>query len=392
MLVIKDTQTLEKFCKKLEKESFIAVDTEFVREKTYYPKLCLIQVAYSSDAAIIDPLAENIDLRPFFDVLNNKNILKVFHSGRQDIEIFYLLTGKIPYPVFDTQIAASVCGFRQCVAYDELVYEITKIEIDKSSRLTDWSLRPLDTKQLEYALRDVTFLIPCYEYLTGYLKEHKREQWIEEETADLLSENCYVTNPEDAWEHIKYSGHNPHFLMALKALAAWREKRAMKYNVPKRSILKDDILLAIASTNPKTIDDLKRVRGMRADVANGKLGVEITEILNETRSKPVLKELKKISSDKKIHLSKNIIALTEVLKLLLKVKCEQAGVVQSFVADEQDIKDIACGHDEKNRALEGWRFEIFGRDAIAFRKGLASLSYDTSKKEVVVNIKEEKNN
>lgn len=392
MLVIEDTPTLEKFCRDIKKEPFIAVDTEFVREKTYYPKLCLIQVGYESGAAIIDPLAENIDLKPFLRILNDKNILKIFHSGRQDIEIFYHLTGKTPKPVFDTQIAASVCGFRQCVGYDELVGEITKIEIDKSSRLTDWSLRPLDKKQLEYALRDVTFLIPCYTYLVKYLKKHKRESWIDEETEVLLDEKCYISDPEKAWEHIKYSGNNPHFLMALKTLAAWREKRAMKYNVPKRSILKDDILVAIASTNPKTTEELKRVRGMRSDVASGKLGSEIMEALNEARAKPVSRTLKKISNEKKIHIPKSIVALMEILKLLLKVKCEQAGVVQSFVADEQDIKDIACGNDAKNRALEGWRFDIFGRDAIAFRKGLASLSYDTAKKQVVVNIKEEQNN
>ena len=392
MLFIEDTPSLKKLCKTLSKEPFLAIDTEFVREKTYYPKLCLIQIGYSSDAAIIDPLAPNIDLEPFLKLLSNKKILKVFHSGRQDIEIFYHLTGKTPKPVFDTQIAASVCGFGHSISYDALVYAVTKIEIDKSSRLTDWSLRPLEKSQLEYALRDVTFLIPCYEYLQKYLKKHNREHWIDEETADLLNEKYYKIDPDAAWQRLKYSGHNPHFLAALKALAAWREKRAMKYNIPKRSILKDEILISIASTNPKTVEELKSVRNIRADVSDGKLGLEIMEALNAARHEPPSRDLKKIDRERKVHIPSNAAALTEVLKLLLKVKCEQEGVVQSIVADEEDIRNIACGNDAKNRALEGWRFEIFGRDALAFRKGIASLSYDTKKKQIVINIKDEKNN
>ena len=390
MLFIEDTPSLQKLCKTLSKEAFLAIDTEFVREKTYYPKLCLIQVGYSTDAAIIDPLAPNIDLKPFLKLLNNKKILKIFHSGRQDIEIFYHLTGKTPKPVFDTQIAASVCGFGHSISYDALVYEVTKIEIDKSSRLTDWSLRPLDKKQLEYALRDVTFLIPCYEYLAKYLKKHHREHWIDEEVAALLNEKCYKIDPESAWQRIKYAGHNVHFLVALKALAAWREKRAMKYNTPKRSILKDEVLLSVASTNPKTLDELRHVRNIRPDIVEGKLGLEIIEALNAARNEPPSRELKKIDRERKVHIPKSAVALTEVLKLLLKVKCEQAGVVQSIVADEEDIRNIACSNDSKNRALEGWRYDIFGHDALAFRKGLASLSYDTVKKQIIINIKEEK--
>lgn len=392
MLFIEDTPSLKKLCKELANEPFIALDTEFVREKTYYPKLCLIQVGYLKDAAIIDPLAPNIDLKPFLKLLNNKEILKIFHSGRQDIEIFYRLAGKMPKNVFDTQIAASVCGFGHSVSYDALVYAVTKIEIDKSSRLTDWSLRPLEKKQLEYALRDVTFLIPCYEYLAKYLKKHHREHWIDEELADLLNEKCYKIDPESAWQRIKYAGHNIHFLTALKALAAWREKRAIKYNVPKRSILKDELLLAIASTNPKTLDDLKHVRNIRTDITDGKLGLEIMEALNTARNEPPSRELKKADRERKVHIPSSAAALMEVLKLLLKVKCEQAGVAQSFVADETDLRNIACGNETKNRALEGWRFDIFGRDALAFKKGIASLSYDTSKKRIVINIPEEKQN
>jgi len=391
MLFIDNTLSLKKLCKELLKEPFLAIDTEFVREKTYYPKLCLIQVGYTHDAAIIDPLANGIDLTPFLKLLVNKNILKIFHSGRQDIEIFYHLTGKTPKPVFDTQIAASVCGFGNSISYDALVYAVTKIEVDKSIRLTDWSQRPLEQKQLEYALRDVTFLIPCYEYLQKYLKKHHREHWIDEETAALINEKCYQVDPDSAWQRIKHSGHNPQFLACLKALAAWRERRAIKYNVPKRSILKDEVLVAIASTNPETLGDLKFVRNMRSDIADGKLGVEIMDALATAKTQSEIRCLKKIDCERKIHIPGNAVALMEVLKLLLKIKCEQAGVVQSFVADEKDLKNIACGNDVKNRALEGWRYEIFGRDALAFKKGLASLCYDTAKKRIVINIKDDKN-
>lgn len=390
MRIIETTESLQKFCKELQKQKFITLDTEFVREKTYFPKLCLIQVGFKDDAAIIDPLSKDIDLKPFFKILTNQKILKVVHSGRQDVEIFYHLTGKTPKPLFDTQIAASVCGFGRCISYDSLVYAIAKVELDKSSRLTDWSLRPLDTKQLQYALRDVTFLIPCYEHLAQYLKDHKRETWIKDETDALLNEECYQIDPDNAWQKIKHSAHSAHFLSTLKELAAWRERRAIEHDIPKRSILKDELLVSIASSNPKTIDELKQVRNIRADVSNGKLGVEILEVLEKARHLPMNHELKKIDRDKKVHIPGAAAALVELLRLVLKIKCEQEGVVESVVADEQDIRNIACGNDADNPLLEGWRYELFGRDAIAFRKGLASISYDTVKKKIVIIIKDNK--
>ena len=388
MRLIDHNEALVQFCDELKTQKFITLDTEFVREKTYFPKLCLIQIAYKDGAAIIDPLAPDINLQPFFKILTNEKILKVVHSGRQDIEIFFQLMGKMPKPLFDTQIAASVCGFGRCISYSSLVQEITKIELDKSSRLTDWSLRPLDNNQLEYALRDVTFLIPCYEYLSKYLKDHNRESWIKEETGALLDEQCYVVDPDSVWQKIKHSAHSTHFLSALKELAAWRERRAMKYDIPKRSILKDEVLVAIASSNPKTQEELKQVRNIRADVANGKMAAEILDALDIARHLPMTGELKKIDRERRVHIPAGAAALTELLKLVLKIKCEQEGVIESVVADESELRDIACGNDEGNIALQGWRYELFGKDALAFRKGLASLSYDTIKKKIVVNIKE----
>ena len=390
MRFIDNTESLKQLCRELSQEKFFTLDTEFVREKTYYPKLCLIQVGFQNDAAVIDPLAPNISLKPFFELLNNENILKVVHSGHQDIEIFYYLTGKTPKPVFDTQIAASVCGFGRSVSYDALVYEITKVELDKSSRLTDWTLRPLEQKQLEYALRDVTFLIPCYQYLTTFLKEHNREHWIDEETAELTDEHCYQIDPECAWQRIKHSAHSTQFLSALQALASWREKRAMKYDIPRRSILKDEVLVAIASSNPKSEHDLKLVRNIRSDIVSGKLGTEILEVLNQARHTTTAHQLKKIDRESKVHIPGNAAALMEVLKLLLKIKCEQEGVIQSVVADEEDIRNIACGNDADNPALKGWRYEFFGKEALAFRKGLASISYDSVQKRILINIKDKK--
>jgi len=387
MRFIQHNESLLELCKELEAQEFITLDTEFVREKTYFPKLCLIQIAFKSGEAIIDPLVKDIDLKPFFKILKNEKILKVVHSGHQDIEIFYHLMGSMPVNVFDTQIAASVCGFGGCISYGSLVQDITKIDLDKSSRLTDWSLRPLDNNQLEYALRDVTFLIPCYEYLAKYLKDHNRESWIEDEMKALVDEQCYLIDPDCVWQKIKHSAHSTHFLSALKELASWRERRAIKYDVPKRSILKDEILVAIASSNPRTSDELKQVRNIRADVANGKLANEILEVLEKARHMPMLSELKKIDREHKVHIPSGAAALIELLRLVLKIKCEQEGVIESVVADENDLRNIACGNDENNPVLQGWRYELFGRDALAFRKGIASLSYDTITKQIVINIK-----
>lgn len=390
MRLIQSSEDLKKLCLELNIKDFITVDTEFVREKTYYPRLCLIQVGFQDDAAIIDPLAKGIDLEPFFDILQNEKVLKVFHSGRQDIEIFYNLTGKTPKSVFDTQIAASVCGFGRSIGYGTLVESITKIELDKASRLTDWSLRPLDEKQLEYALRDVTFLIPCYEYLKQYLHDHRRESWIEEETNSLLDPKLYENDPDTAWLKIKHSAHSGRFLSALKELAAWRERRAMKYNVPKRSIIKDEALVALASSLPKTMEDLRQVRNIRSDIIGGKLATEILEALEQARHSSITSDLRKIEKERHVKIPCGAMALTEVLKMLLKIKCDQEGVIETVVAEEDDIKDLACGNDKDNPLLSGWRYELFGKDALAFRKGIASLSYDTTNKKVVVHIKNNK--
>ena len=385
MRIIENTEALNALCSELRQQSFITVDSEFVREKTYYPKLCLLQIGWVDDAAIVDPLAPNMDFAAFFDVLADEKILKVFHSGRQDIEIFYNMSGKIPTPIFDTQIAAMVCGFGPSISYDNLVRAITKVDLDKSSRLTDWSKRPLATKQLEYALRDVTFLIPCYQYLAAYLREHGREHWIDEETAALCDENLYKPDPDSVWLKIRHSAHSPQFLAMLKELAAWRERRAMKCNMPRQSILKDEMLVNIAAVAPKMPEDMEKVRNIHQDVVKGKLGKEILEVLDKARQMPFGSELRKIDRERQVNVPSSVGALVEVLRLLLKIKSEQNDVVSSVVASEKNLRDIACGtNDKTNPALNGWRYEIFGQYALAFRKGAAMIKYDTTAKEVVI--------
>ena len=391
MRIIDNTADLETLCLELKQQAFITVDSEFVREKSYYPKLCLLQIGWIDDAAIIDPLVPDLDFSAFFDILADEKILKVFHSGRQDIEIFYNMTGKIPTPVFDTQIAAMVCGFGPSVSYGTLVQMITKVDLDKSSRLTDWSRRPLEKKQLEYALRDVTFLIPCYQYLEQKLKEQGREHWIDEETAALCDENLYKPDPDNAWQKIRHSAHSLSFLTMLKEVAAWRERRAMLRNTPRHSILKDDMLLNIVAAAPKTIEEMAKVRNINRDIARGKLGKEILDVLDHARQMPPDSNLRKMDRSKQVSIPGAAGALMEVLRLLLKIKSEQNGIVSYLVASEKNLRDIACGtDDENNPALNGWRYELFGKYALAFRKGLATIRYDTINKEIVIDIASKK--
>lgn len=391
MRIIETTADLQQLCTELKTQEFITVDSEFVREKSYYPKLCLIQVGWLDDAAIIDPLAPGLDLSSFLKIMQAENVLKVFHSGRQDIEIFYNLSGKVPSPVFDTQIAAMACGFGASVSYDNMVHKITGVELDKSSRLTDWSKRPLDNKQLEYALRDVTFLLPCYQYLRDYMREHGRTHWIDEEMAALRDENLYRIDPDMAWLKIRHSVHSAHFLRVLKDLAAWRERRAIKHNTPRQSVVKDDMLVNIASVAPRTVEELQKARYIHKDIVNGKLGQEIIEAVREAMQKPLDPNLRKIDRAKQVNIPGAASALAEVLMLLLKIKSEQLQVVPHLIANEKNLRDIACGNDDKtNPALLGWRYDVFGKEALAFRKGLATISYDTNARDIVINIAQNK--
>lgn len=380
MKLIENTEELKNFCKELKKQKFITVDLEFLREKTYYAKLCLIQVAHKNDAAIIDPLSKNIDLFPFFEILQDKKIIKVFHSCRQDVEILYNLTGKIPNPMFDTQIAAMVCGFGESVSYESLVKKIVKADLDKTYRLSNWSKRPLDDTQLEYAISDVTYLINIYEYMQDYLKKNNRVHWLDEEMEYLTSPETYVSNPDDAWQKIKHRSHNVKYLTMLRELASWREKRAQRKNVIRQAIIKDEALLNIAAVAPETHEQLEQIRNMRQDILAGKIADEILE---------TVKYAKEIKPENYVKLKKNTslafpVALYELLKLLLKIISQEKGVVAKMIASDEELKDFSSFVDENNPILKGWRLEIFGKEALKLREGKTSVSYNPKKKNIKI--------
>lgn len=373
MKVIENTAALEQFCNALAAHEFITVDLEFLREKSYYAKLCLIQVGSVSECAIIDPLAPGISLSPFFALMQNPAVLKVFHSGRQDIEIIYNLSSKIPTPVFDTQIAGQVTGFGEAVSYENMVKHILHIELDKTNRLSDWSCRPLKEDQLKYALADVTHLVHIYEYLRDQLQKNGRGSWLEEEMQQLCSPQTYTVNPMDAWQRIKHRSHNARFLTILRELAAWREARSQRRNTPRQSLIKDDMLLQIAAVCPSDKEELCALRNMRPEIGSGKLGDEILEVLAHAVTLP---KSAYVTPPREKELPGLTNALYEFLKMLLKIKSQQEGVIGRLIATDDDLKLFARRHDAKVPFLKGWRREIFGNDALALCRGELYLAYN----------------
>ena len=373
MQLIENTQDLDEFIQKLSQEKFICIDSEFLREHTYFAKLCLIQIASEHEAAIIDPLAKEIDLASFFDLMQNQNVIKVFHSGRQDIEIIYNLCNKVPSPLYDTQIAAQAAGFGEYPSYENLVSHILHIELDKSSRLSDWSRRPLDKKQLNYALSDVTHLVKIYLYLTDWLEKHERTSWIEEEIKTLSDETLYKTDPNEAWLKIRHRSHSPLFLTILRELAAWRETRAINKNVPRHSFIKDDLLLNICAAQPNDKQELAAIRGMRADLASGKIGDEILEVLQKVKS---LSKEDYVTPFYPTEVSGADSSLMELLKLLLKVKAQEQKIVMKMIASEEELKLFCIREDEKVSFMHDWRYEIFGQFAEKLRDGKTAVAYN----------------
>lgn len=375
MQVIYRTDDLKNLCSRLTGHDFITVDLEFIREKTYYPDLCLIQVASTDEAAIIDPLAPDLNLQPFFELMQNPQITKVFHSCRQDVEIIYNLSGQIPTPLFDTQIAAMACGFGESISYERLVKAILNIELDKTDCLSNWQLRPLNEHQLEYACGDVTHLLKLYQYLKGQLEQGGRTDWIKEEMKVISSPETYVANPDEIWRKIKFRSHNGRVLSNLKALAAWRERRAQNKNVPRQSVIKDDILTMIASATPKSKEDLEKIRGMRKDVASGKLADEILETLAAVK---VDNKLGKNSAE-----NINFIpSLVEMFKLLLRIVSQEQGIVPRLIASETDLQKLAAYQDKANPVLFGWRKNVFGNSALKLREGTLSIHYNPQTKNI----------
>ena len=373
MNIIKTTSELSQFCDYAYNFDYITVDTEFLRERTYYPKLCLIQLAIPGDqensAVLIDPLERNLDLSPLYKIFLDPDIEKVFHAARQDLEIFFHDKNIIPSPLFDTQLAAMVCGFGEQVGYETLVRSICKVNLDKSSRFTDWSLRPLSNKQQQYALADVTHLRQIYEYLKEQLKRNERETWLEEELNILKNPETYITRPNEAWRRIKSRSNSSKFLGIVARLAEFRETYAQKNNIPRNRVLKDDALMELASLKPKSLDDLSRSRLLLRDARKGKIA---KGILDSIKAAEDLK-FEQVNYATKVPKSLNVnSALSDMLRVLLKAKSEELGVAAKLIANSSDLDSIASG-ERTVPALSGWRHQIFGREALELCDGKVGL-------------------
>ncbi len=371
MTIISDTASLAAFCARLASEKFITVDTEFMRDKTYWPILCLVQVAGAAEAAAIDPLAEGINLTPLLELMANERVLKVFHAARQDIEIFFQLSGTVPHPLFDTQVAAMVCGFGESVSYETLAGKLAGARIDKSSRFTDWSNRPLTERQIDYALADVVHLRPVYEKLRANLERSGRGPWLDEEMEILTDPAIYRLEPEEAWRRFKPRSGNRRFLAVLRELAAWRESAAQQRDLPRSRIVRDEQLLEIAAHAPTSVAELARSRGLGKGIVEGKFGAEMLAAIGRALALP---ESEYPALPARRDPPPGIGPLVDLLRVLLKHRCEENGVAQKLVANSDDLEMIAADDAAPVRALTGWRFELFGRDALELKRGRLALT------------------
>ena len=381
MPMISDTGALDAFCQRLGGASYITVDTEFMREKTYWPQLCLVQVAGPDEARVIDAPAEGMDLSPLIEILMDDSVLKVFHAARQDLEIFYHMIGALPAPVFDTQVAAMVCGFGDQVGYETLIAKLTKASIDKSSRFTDWSVRPLSERQIAYALSDVTHLRQAYEKRRRRLSGNGREGWLDEEMAVLTSPGTYDMDPDKGFRRIKARRATPRFLAVLREVAAWRERDAQRRDIPRNRVLRDEALVEIAHQRPDTVDALARTRGLGRRLAEGRDGARLLEAVGKGLG---VADVDCPAPDSKPVLPRGLGPVTDLLKVLLKMRCEEAGVARKLVASADDLESIAAfGDDAGVPALGGWRREVFGTDALRLRQGETALAVKGKKLSVV---------
>jgi ribonuclease D len=380
MRIVETNDDLTAFIAELASAPYLALDTEFLRDQTYYPKLCLLQVAAPGIEGIIDPLAPNIDLAPFYELLKRPDIVKVLHACRQDIEIFYLQAGVLPDPLFDSQIAAMVCGFGDAASYETLARKIAQAEVDKSARYTDWSRRPLSPRQLEYALADVTHLRVIYEKLKAQLERTGRGGWVAEEIHALQDPALYRLDPETAWKRLKPRSSNKRFLAMLAALAAWREREAQSRDIPRGRVLKDEALTEIAAHPPESAEALERIRAVPRGFAGSRLGKGLLEAIAQGREAAPPAAAMPERPRRKHEPSP---AAIELLKTLLRLKAEDVGVAPRLIANAEDIERLAALEDDDVAALKGWRFEAFGRDALALRKGELAIALEGSNAVVV---------
>ena len=372
MHTVKDSARLAQICSDFAQAPYITVDTEFLRERTYYSQLCLIQMARpgEEDGVLIDPLANGMDLAPVWELMANESVTKVFHAARQDVEIFWNMGRVIPKPMFDTQVAAMVCGYGEQVGYETLVRKVAKGEIDKSSRFTDWSRRPLNKKQLAYALADVTHLRSIYEKLSARIVEEGREHWVGEEMAVLTDSATYEIVPEEAWRRIKTRSSNPKLLAVVRELATWRERTAQRRDVPRARILKDDALLEIATAAPKSVDDISQLRLVQREARKPEMTAEILAAVAAGVACPA-KDRPKV--DPPPRRREGSAAVAEMLKLFLKARSDEIGVAAKLIAPAAEI-EVLAGEDSLDLAvLKGWRREVFGADALRIKNGELGL-------------------
>ncbi|MBV9044340.1 MAG: ribonuclease D [Alphaproteobacteria bacterium] len=380
MRIVANTADLQKLVRELTGAPYLALDTEFMRDQTYWPKLCLIQVAAPGVEAIIDPLADGIDLKPFYELLKDPGMVKVLHAARQDIEIFHHQGGVIPDPLFDSQIAAMVAGFGDAASYETLCRKIAHKEIDKSSRFTDWSRRPLSQKQLDYAIGDVTHLRTIYEYLKRELEKTGRTSWVQEEIAALQDPQLYELHPETAWKRLKPRTGNKRFLAMLQALAAWRETEAQARDIPRGRVLKDEALMEIAAHPPQDANGLDSIRAVPKGFSASKLGRTLMDAIFAGRGAQAPEP---IELDRPRRRREPSQAAVDLLKTLLRLRAEAANVAPRLIANADDIERLAAEEDEGVPALHGWRAQVFGNDAVALRKGNLAIALENGEAVVV---------
>jgi len=371
MRVITSSSALSEICSSLAGNAFVAVDTEFMREQTFWPDLCLIQLAGPGEEAIVDPMAPGLDLKPFYDLMADTRVVKVFHAARQDVEIVYSEAGLIPTPLFDTQIAAMVCGFGESVSYVNLVKKITGRDLDKSSRFTDWSRRPLSEKQLTYAIGDVTHLRDIYTHLKNELEVTDRASWLDEEMAELTAPATYESHPENAWQRLKMRVKNRKSLAVLMELAAWRERLAQAQDVPRGRILRDEALYDIANQQPTSPEQLSELRTLSDGFSRSQRAKEIVDVVKrgierDPKSVPAIPHGQPMSAEAS--------ATVELLRVLLKACAARNRVAPRLIADAGDLERIASESDPDVAALKGWRRQLFGEDALKLKRGELALA------------------
>ena len=380
--LITESEPLAALCKRLAKSDFVAVDTEFMRESTFWPLLCLIQIADENEAAAIDPLAEGIDLGPLLDLLtDNEDVLKVFHAGGQDVEIIYNLTGRTPHPIFDTQIAAMALGQGDQIGYASLVESWVGIALDKGARFTDWARRPLDKRQIDYAIGDVTHLATIFPKMLAKLIKTDRGDWLNEEMERLADPDHYKNDPEDAWYRVKVSGRKPDMLGRLKAICAWREHEARGKNLPRGRIAKDETIADIAAHPPRSQSDLAKVRGLSPTWAGNDIGARLMAAI--ANAEPMTEEEMPQRADRKPGLTKDGALVADLLKLLLKIRSKEINVASKLLARTDELEAIASGVRKGLPVLDGWRYEQFGRDALELVEGRLGFTVTEGKLSMV---------